>query len=76
MIILEGEVTRTAVPPNKAEVERDIAIWIEETCNEIELTFSLENFQKYQIEVGDKVSIKIDKKLDIDRLTQDLLKKP
>ena len=66
MIQLEGEITETSVPPNKAEVERDVTIWVQQTENEIEMTFSLEQFQKYNFEVGDKLSIQIDKKLDID----------
>ncbi len=72
---MEGEITQTSVPPNKADVERDITIWIQQTENEIEVTFSLEEFQKYQFEVGDKLSIKIDKKLDIDAMARDFFKK-
>lgn len=75
MIQLEGEITQTSVPPNKADVERDVTIWIQQTENEIEVTFSLEEFQKYQFEVGDKLSIKIDKKLDIDAMARDFFKK-
>jgi len=75
MIQLEGEITQTSVPPNKAEVERDVTIWVQETENEIEVTFSLDQFQKYQFEVGDKLSIQIDKKLDIDAMGRDFFKK-
>lgn len=75
MIYLEGEITQTSVPPNKAEVEREVTIWIQQTENEIGLTFSLEEFQKYQFSVGDKLSIQIDKKLDIDALARDFFKK-
>lgn len=75
MIYLEGEITQTSVPPNKAEVEREVTIWIQQTENEIGLTFSLEEFQKYQFAVGDKLSIQIDKKLDIDALARDFFKK-
>jgi hypothetical protein len=75
MIQLEGEITQTSVPPNKADVERDITIWIQQTENEIDLTFSLEEFQKYQFEVGDKLSIQIDKQLDIDAMARDFFKK-
>ncbi len=75
MIQLEGEITQTTVPPNKAETERDITIWVPQTENEIEMTFSLEVFQKYQFQVGDKLSIQIDKKLDIDAMARDFFKK-
>lgn len=75
MIQLEGEITQTSVPPNKADVERNVTIWVQQTENEIEMTFSLEEFQKYQFEVGDKLSIQIDKKLDIDAMARDFFKK-
>lgn len=75
MIQLEGEITQTSVPPNKADTEREVTIWVQQTENEIDLTFSLEQFQKYQFEVGDKLSIKIDKMLDIDAMARDFFKK-
>jgi len=75
MIQLEGEITETSVPPNKAEVERDVTIWVQQTENEIEVTVSLDQFQKYKFEVGDKLSIQIDKKLDIDAMARDFFKK-
>ena len=75
MIKLEGEITQTTVPPNKAEVERDVTIWVQQTENEIEMTFTLEEFQKYQFQVGDKLSIQIDKMLDIDAMARDFFKK-
>ncbi len=75
MIQLEGEITQTAVPPNKAEIEREITIWIQQIESEIEMTFSLETFQKYQFEVGDKLSIQIDKKMDIDAMARDFFQK-
>ncbi len=75
MIQLEGEITQTSVPPNKADVERNVTIWVQQTENEIEVTFSLAEFQKYQIEVDDKLSIKIDKILDIDAMARDFFKK-
>ena len=75
MIRLEGEITQTSVPPNKADVERDVTIWVQQTENEIEVTFSLEEFQKHQFEVGDKLSIQIDKKLDIDAMARNFFKK-
>lgn len=75
MIQLEGEITQTAIPPNKAEVERAVTIWIQQIESEIEMTFSLETFKKYQFAVGDKLSIQIDKKMDIDAMARDFFKK-
>ncbi len=75
MIQLEGEITQTTVPPNKAEQEREVTIWIQQIESEIEMTFSLETFQKYDFEVGDKLSIQIDKKMDIDAMARDFFKK-
>ena len=75
MIQLEGEITQTTGPPNKAELQRAVTIWIEQIESEIEMTFSLEVFQKYQFEVGDKLSIKIEKQLDIDAMARDFFKK-
>jgi len=75
MIQLEGEITQTTIPPNKAEQEREVTIWIQQIESEIAMTFSLEVFQKYQFEVGDKLSIKIEKQLDIDAMARDFFKK-
>ena len=74
MINMEGEITQTTVPPNMAGQEREVTIWIEESRNEIEITLGLDAFQKYDLKVGDKLSIKIDKKLDFDAMAQDLFK--
>ena len=74
MIDMEGEITQTTVPPNMADQAREVTIWIEESRNEIEITLRLEAFQKHDLKVGDKLSIKIDKKLDFDKLAQDLFK--
>lgn len=75
MIKLEGEITQTTVPPNKAEIERDVTIWVQQTENEIEMTFTLEEFQKYKFQVGDKLSIHIDKMLNFDDMARDFFKK-
>ena len=75
MIQLEGEITQTTIPPNKAELERQVTIWIQQIESEIEMTFSLEVFQKYEFQVGDKLSIKIEKQLDIDAMAQHFFKK-
>ncbi|NIQ01108.1 MAG: hypothetical protein GWM98_12360 [Nitrospinaceae bacterium] len=72
---LEGEITETRVPPNKAEVERDVTIWVQETENEIEISLPLEDFQKFQFQVGDKLSITINKKLDIDAMARSFFNK-
>lgn len=74
MLILEGEVTRTAAPPNKADQFRVVSIWISETEDEMELTLPLNEFLKYDFQEGDKLSIKIDKQFDIDSLARDLFK--
>ncbi len=74
MLFLEAEVTRTSVPPNKAETEREIAIWIFDSENEIELTMNLEDFQKNNVQVGDKLSIKIEKRPDFDSMARELFK--
>ena len=58
------------------EQERELTIWVETTENEINLTVTLDTFKQYGFQVGDKLSIQIDKRLDIDKLTQDLLKGP
>ncbi|MFQ5482916.1 MAG: hypothetical protein ACE5ER_09170 [Nitrospinaceae bacterium] len=74
MITLQGEVTQTAAPPNQAGQFRTVTIWIQETEDEIQFTFPLSEFQSYQLKEGDKLSIKIDKQYDIDRLAQDLFR--
>lgn len=74
MIILEGEVTQIAAPPNKADQFRVVTIWVPETEDEIAITLPLNEFKKYQFQEGDKLSIRIEKQFDIDRLAQDLFK--
>ncbi len=74
MITLEGEVTQTSAPPNQAEQYRTVTIWVEQTEDEIEFTFPLDEFRKYGFQEGDKLSIKIDKQFDIDKMAQDLFK--
>lgn len=74
MIVLEGEITQIKIAPNKAEYEREVVIWIEESSNEIELTLDMNTFQKYQFEVGDKLSIKVEKQMDFDALARDFFK--
>ncbi len=74
MITLQGEVTRTSAPPNQADQYRLVTIWVNDTEDEIDLTFSLAEFKKYGFEAGDKLSIKIDKQFDIDKMAQDLFR--
>ncbi len=38
------------------------------------MTFLMEDFQKAGLEEGDKITIKVDKKFDIDAMAQDLFK--
>ncbi|MCF8720844.1 hypothetical protein [Nitrospina gracilis] len=74
MLMFEGEITQTKVPPNKAEFEREVVIWIDETSNELEITLDLNTFQKNGFQVGDKLTIKIEKQADFDSLARDFFK--
>ena len=74
MILLEGEITEVNTPPNKADQFRELTIWIPETGEHVELTCYIHDFKKADLEEGSKVSKKIEKKFDIDSLTQDLFK--
>ncbi len=74
MITLEGEITELTCPPNQADTWRSMTIWFPETKEHIEFTFSLDDIKKSGLTEGDILTIKIDKKLDIDTLAQDLLK--
>ena len=74
MILLDGEITEVNTPPNKAEQFRELTIWIAETGEHLELTCNIQDIKSAGLEEGNKVSIKIEKKFDIDSLTRDLLK--
>ena len=74
MIVLDGEITELTAPPNKADHFRELTIWIPETGEHIEMTCYVHEVQKAGFEEGSQISIKIEKKLDIDSLTRDLLK--
>ena len=74
MILLEGEITEVNTPPNKADQFRELTIWIPETGEHLELTCNIHEIKNAGLEEGNKVSIKIEKKFDIDSLTRDLLK--
>ena len=74
MIVLDGEITELTAPPNKADQFRELTIWVPETGEHIEITCYVHEVQKAGFEEGSQISIKIEKKLDIDSLTRDLLK--
>ncbi len=74
MIQVDGEITEITTPPNKADQFRDVTIWLPETEEHVEFKFFLETFQSAGFVEGDKTSIKLEKKFDIDSLTQDLMK--
>ena len=73
MIQIDGEITEITTPPNKADQFRDVSIWLPETEEHVEFKFALEPFQSAGLVEGDKISIKLEKKFDIDSLTQDLM---
>ncbi len=74
MISMDGEVTEINNPPNRSADFREVTIWVNDTEEHVEMTIHLAALKNAGIEVGDKISIKIDKKFDIDSLTQDLMK--
>ena len=74
MIVLDGEITELTTPPNKADQFRELTIWVPETGEHIEMPCYVHEVQKAGFEEGSQISIKIEKKLDIDSLTRDLLK--
>jgi hypothetical protein len=71
---LEGEITEVTSPPNKADRQKSITIWIPTTEEHIEMTFQIEDFKNSGLVEGDQISIKIEKKFDIDAMAQDLFK--
>ena len=73
-MILEGEITEVTCPPNKSDRVRCITIWVPQTEEHVEMTFPVESFQKEGFAEGDQITIKIDKKFDIDAMAQDLFK--
>ena len=74
MILLEGEITEISTPPNKADQFRELTIWIPETGEHLEMSCNIHDFQKAELEEGNKISIKIEKKFDVDALTRDFFK--
>ncbi|PIQ96501.1 MAG: hypothetical protein COV67_09210 [Nitrospinae bacterium CG11_big_fil_rev_8_21_14_0_20_56_8] len=73
---LNAEVTEITCPPNKADQFRTVSIWIPETEDHIEFTLYLNDFQKAGLAEGDTITIKMEKRVDIDQLTRDLLGNP
>ena len=73
MITLDGEITELTSPPNKAGTLRSMTIWLPEAEEHIEFTFNLDDLIKSGFKEGDMLTIKFDKKLDIDTLAQNLL---
>ena len=73
MITLDGEITEINCPPNKTEQFREVTLWVSDTEEHVELTVGLAELQSSGMAVGDKITIKIDKKFDIDSLTKDLM---
>jgi hypothetical protein len=74
MILLDGEITEINTPPNKADQFRELTIWVPETGEHVEITCFIHELQKSDLKEGNKISIKIEKKFDVDSLTRDLLK--
>ena len=74
MIRLEGEITETSSPPNKADVWKAVSIWFADTQETMDFTLQLDEFRNSQLKVGDKVIIQIDKQFDVDAFTENLFK--
>ena len=74
MIKLEGEITETSTPPNKANVWRTVSIWFSDTQETMDFTLQLDEYRNSQLKVGDKVTIQIDKLFNVDDFTQNLFK--
>ena len=71
---LDGEITEITSPPNKADRLSCITVWVPATEEHTEITFSVEDFQKTDLSEGDQITIKVEKKFDIDAMAQDLFK--
>ena len=74
MIKLEGEITETATPPNKAGSLKTVSIWFADTQETMDFTFQLDQFKNSELKVGDKVTIQIDKQFDVNAFTENLFK--
>jgi len=64
MITLEGEITETSCPPNRADNWRTVTIWLPESEEHVEFIFDLNSLQNAGWKEGDKLLIKFDKLTD------------
>ena len=71
---LDGEITEIASPPNKADRFKSVTIWVQTTEEHAEITFPVEDLKKMDLSEGDKITITVEKKFDIDAMAQDLFK--
>ena len=71
---LDGEITEVTSPPNKTDRHRCVTVWVPVTEEHVEMTFLVEDFQRASLGEGDKITIKVEKKFDIDAMAQDLFK--
>ena len=71
---LDGEITEVTSPTNKADRFRCVTIWVPQIEEHVEMTFPMADFQKADLKEGDKITIRVDKKFDIDAMAQDLFK--
>ena len=53
---LDGEITEIASPPNKADRFKNVTVWIPITEEHAEITFPVEDFQKMDLNEGDKIT--------------------
>ena len=74
VMTLDGEITEVTYPPNKSDRVRCVTFWIPETEEHVDMTFLMEDFKKAGFVEGDQITIKVDKKFDIDAMAQDLFK--
>ena len=71
---LDGEIAEITSPPNAANRLRCISVWVPVIEEHVEMTFLVEDFQKADLGEGDQITIKVEKKFDIDAMAQDLFK--
>ena len=71
---LDGEITEVTSPPNKADRFKCVTIWVPQIEEHVEMTFPMEDFKKESLVEGDQITIRVDKKFDIDAMAQDLFK--
>ena len=71
---LDGEITEVTSPPNKADRVKCVTIWVPQIEEHVEMTFPMEDFKKESLGEGEQITIRVDKKFDIDAMAQDLFK--